>query len=280
MLNLFKKSRFLTLLTVLSINTVAAYDYCCEEPESRVYIGGFGGGLFSNSSTMSQTGTAFFLEAQGGPLAVYAKGRSNKSSTGFGGAQIGYERSIPFGCSGWSFAPAGEIEAFFYSHNKKGTLINDTDRLEAHDFINSFKLDMSLCLVNVVFSLKNPCWSGFTPYIGGGIGAAHIALKNADSLQIDPDEPIVNHYNSKRNDSTWAFAAQAKAGLRYSVSQSFHIFAEYRYVFVDTSNFLLGSTKYPTSGSPSINHVPTSPWNTQVGEMQYNAFAIGIQYDL
>jgi opacity protein-like surface antigen len=121
--------------------------------------------------------------------------------------------------------------------------------------------------------LKSPCLYGFTPYVGGGIGAARVSLKNAKSFQISPEELGINHFNSKRHDSSWAFAAQAKAGIRYDFCESFHIFGEYRYLYLDSSNYILGSTVYPT-------HVPTSPWNVKVSNVHYNAFAIGIQYDL
>lgn len=245
-------------------------DYC---QSNRFYIGGFGGGLYSNSTEISQLGTAFFEEAVGGPLAVHAEGHTKKNSVGFGGAQVGFEWRQSRGCSNWTIAPAAEVEALFYSNHKKGHLINPTNRLPEHDFVDSFKLDMSTILVNAVFSLNSPCLHGLAPYIGGGIGATHISLHDADSLQVEPIEAGVNHFNSRRSDSTWAFAAQAKAGLRYNIWKSFHIFGEYRYLFLDTSNFILGSTVYP-------NHAPTSPWNVRVKNIHYNAFVFGIQYDI
>lgn len=270
-------NRLIPLLALAAFNilpfSLSANDCCCETVESRVYIGAFGGGLYSDSTKLSQVGTAFLVEASGGPLAVNAKGHSKKNSFGFGGVQLGYERSMQLGCSDWVLAPAAEIEAFFYKHKQRGDLINDSDRLEEHDFVNSFNLDTSVCLINAVFSLNNDCMFGLTPYVGGGVGAAHLALKNAKSIQISPAEPGLNHYNSNRNDSSWAFAAQAKAGLRYNICNSLHIFAEYRYLFVDSSNYLLGSTSYP-------GHAVTSPWNVKVNDTHYQAFTFGIQYDL
>lgn len=253
---------------------------CCGAPveccnTSRTYIGAFGGGIYSNNTRMSQMGTAFFLEAEGGPLSVYAQGRSKKYSSGFGGVQIGYEASRSFGNSGATLLTAGEFEAYFFSQKKRGHLINsnDTNRLPEHDFLVSFKTDMSVLLVNAVFAIDTPCLRGFTPYVGGGIGAAHFCLKHADSLQTDPPEVGINHFNSKRSDSTWAFAAQAKAGLRYKIGESLHIFGEYRYLYVDASNYILGSTVYD-------GHAVTSPWNVKVHNIQNNAFAFGIQFDL
>lgn len=283
MFSFIKKGCLLGAL-LLSMNaSLAAWDCCdtftsdpCCEPSNRMYIGGFGGGLFSNSTTVTQMGTAFFTEAEGGPLAVYARGKTKSTESGFGGVQVGYEmapRSSFGACSDWSLAPAAEIEAFWYSHTKTGHLINPTDRLPEHDFLDSFHMKSGVYLANFVLSLTNSNFASFTPYVGGGVGATRISISRASSLQTSPPEEGINHFNSKRDDSTWAFAAQAKVGLRYNICNSFHIFGEYRYLFVDSSNYIFGSTVYPT-------HAPTSPWNVKVQNINYNAFVFGLQYDL
>lgn len=277
MFDLFNKGRLAALFALVFLSamnfSLMAYE-CCEPPScNRLYVGAFGGGIYSNSSKVSQFGTAFFPEAIIGPLSVIAEGRLNKTSTGFGGVQVGYEWSKPR-CSGWSLATAGELEAFFFEGKKQGHLINRTvTGLPEHDFFDSFHMNSSVILANVVFSLNSDCLFGFSPYLGGGIGATRISLNKADSLQVEPLEADINHFNSRRNDSSWAFAAQVKAGLRYNFCQMFHIFAEYRYLYVDASNYIFGATNYTT-------HVPTSPWNVRVKNANYNAFAIGVQFDL
>lgn len=271
MSSLYRK-KYLALLTTLLLITLScsltAQD-CCN----RFYIGAFGGGIYSNSSEADQYGTAFFSELESiGPLPIIAKGHLNKTSAGFGGVQIGYEWSQPL-CSGWSLAPAGELEAFFFSQNKKGHLINETViGLPEHDFFDSFHLNSSVILANLVVSVNNHCLCGFAPYVGGGIGPIRLSLSHADSTQVVPVEAGVNHFNSDPNDSYWTFAAQVKAGLGYQFCR-FQIFGEYRYLYVDASRYVFGSTNYPT-------HVPTSPWNVKLHNMQYNAFVFGIQYNL
>lgn len=259
------------LLTISS--SIMAWD-CCEPTNcNRFYIGAFGGGVYSNSSKMTQYGTAFFTEASGGPLSVIAEGNLNKTSTGFGGVQVGYEWSKPL-CSGWTIAPAAELEYFCFKHKKKGHLINHTvNGLPEHDFYNKFHMNSNFILANAVITINNDCMRAFSPYVGGGIGAARVSMHKADSLQVEPLEAGVNHFNSNRNDSSWAFAAQAKAGLRYNFCERFHIFAEYRFMYVDSSNYVLGATNY-------VTHVPTSPWNVKVKNTHYNAFAIGVQFDM
>jgi len=275
MFNLGRLSVLFALVALSAMNSSLTACECCEQPSSnRLYIGAFGGGIYSNNSKATQYGTAFFSERTSiGPLPVIAEGHLNTSSSGFGGVQVGYEWSKPM-CSSWSLAPAGELEVFFFNHRKKGDLINQTVvGLPEHDFSDSFHMNSSVILANVVFSLNNDCLFGFSPYVGGGIGATRISLHKADSFQVEPVEAGINHFNSNRSDSSWAFAAQAKAGLRYNFCQIFHIFAEYRYLYVDASNYIFGATNYTT-------HVPTSPWNVKVKNIIYNAFAFGVQFDL
>lgn len=280
MLSFFNKSRLLTLLTLLSLNSISSFlvaQECCDQPGcNRLYVGAFGGGLYSNSTKVIQQGTAFFTEAEGGPLAVYADGHTKSTSSGFGGVQIGYEwRDCPWniGCSDWTITPAAELEGYWYKQTKKGHLINTTDRLPEHDFLDSFHMDTGVYLANAVFSFNSCCLGSLTPYLGAGVGATRISISNASSLQTSPEEVGINHFNSDRSDSSWAFAGQIKAGLRYNFCESFHVFGEYRYLYVDASNYIFGSTVYDT-------HAPTSPWNVKVQNIRYNAFVVGVQYDL
>lgn len=267
------KGSLFALLGVLSFGSLAAEE-CCEPCNcDRMYLGAFGGGIYSNSNCASQMGTIYFFEILGGPQSINAKGHTKSTSSAFGGAHIGYEWSRPNDCSCWSIAPAAELEAFYYSHNKKGQLVNPADRLRELDFLDSFDMKSTVVLANAVFTLNSPRLCGFSPYIGAGIGAAHISIHNAKSYQLIPPEEGINHFNSRRSDSTWAFAAQVKAGLRYTFCNCFHVFGEYRYLYVDTSKYVFGATSYPT-------HAPSSPWNVKINDIQYNAFAIGIDFDL
>jgi len=255
-----------------------SHDCNCVSTDSRngnrLYFGGFGGGIYSDDSKMSQMGTALFSEVtDGGPLAVEARGHAKKNGTGFGGVQLGYEWSKCVDqCSSWTIAPGAEIEAYWLSRHIKGLLVNstDTDRLPEHDFLDTFHMNEGVYLANFLLSLNNT-WR-LSPYVGAGIGATRISLHDADSKQIAPLEAGINHFNSRTHDSSWAFAAQVKAGLRFNICK-YHFFGEYRYLFVDTSNYIFGSTVYPT-------HAHTTPWNVQIEDMQYSAFVFGVQFDL
>lgn len=282
MLKFFSKSYLSALLALSLLNTTGSSLMAeeCYYPSTcnRLYVGAFGGGLYSDSTNMSQTGTAFFTEAEGGPLAVDARGRSGRNSSGFGGAHIGYEwTQSPYyiGCSDWSLTPAAELEAYWYSHTKKGDLINPTARLPEHDFANSFPMNVGVYFLNGVFTLNNCCLGKFSPYVGGGIGVARLAIHKAESTQIAPPELGINHFNSNRGDSSWSFTAQAKAGVRYNICDRLNFFGEYRFLYVDSSRYVFGST---ISTTPP--HAPTSTWIIDIKNICYNAFTFGLQYDL
>lgn len=288
MFSIFKKSSLLAcaaaLMTLSAVSSFASeWDDCCEPTPcdcNRLYIGGFGGWLFPDSARATQIGNAFFDEDAGGPLTVFANGRVKGSSTGFGGVQVGYEWSKCVSncdCPSWAIAPALEAEAVFYSHKRKGHLFSDVDftRLEEHDFYDSFRANTTVLLGNVVLSLNNSLFGGaLIPYVGGGIGAARLSLHSAKSFQVQPPEEGINHFNSRTNDSAWTFAAQAKAGLRYKIFDSLQVFVEYRYLYIDSSNYIFGPTIYHTQ------HVPTSAWNVKLRNLQYNAVSLGLQYSL
>jgi opacity protein-like surface antigen len=272
MLNLFRKQN-LVILGALLLSSVSSHlSACCEPTNNRLYVGGFGGGIYSNSTKVSQLGVVFFTEAEGGPLAIDAKGRTKKTSSGFGGAQIGYEWSKYDNCAGWSLAPALEVEGFWFSNTKKGNLTNtiNSDRLAEHQFSDTFKMNTGVYLANAVISLKNQ-W-GLSPYVGVGAGLARLSINRASSFQVSPEEPEINHF-SNRKDSSWTLAAQIKAGLRYTIFKSFHIFGEYRFLYLDLSDYVFGSTSNPS-------HAQTSPWNVKMKNTEYNSFVFGLQYDL
>ena len=77
------------------------------------YVGVFGGGGSRSSTNVSQFGTAFFVEATGGPMAINATGQTGSGGVGFGGAHLGYEWSY-----GTHLRPALEIEGFYLAGNQ------------------------------------------------------------------------------------------------------------------------------------------------------------------
>jgi opacity protein-like surface antigen len=233
-------------------------------PARGVYIGVFGGGGSGTSTHVSQLGTAFFIEAEGGPLAVNATGRTDSGGVGFIGGQIGYELSY-----GSFVQPAFELEGFYLrTGTRRGTLDSPTDRLEQHTFDNTFSIRNSVYLASMVLSFPT-VHPGVTPYIGGGIGGARVSVSDANSLQTAPPELGVNHFNSGTDSSVWTFAAQAKAGVRVALGRNVYLFGEYRYLYVGSADQIFGNTVYPF-------HAPTTAWTVRFDDTSYHLGTAGI----
>lgn len=239
-------------------------------PPGSFYFGVFGGGGASNDFDVSQFGTAFYTEAEGGPLAVNAFGMLEGQSAGFWGAQLGYQAPGIFVDPHVTIGPAAELEALFLSNTTfTGDLMNNTDRLPEHDFAVSFPMSRSIFLVNGVINFTNVRYP-VHPYVGLGIGEAVIRISNATGTQVAPPEVGVNHYNASTNDTISTFAGQIKVGLVYDVWKNISVFADYRWIYLASTEFTFGSTVYAA-------HVVTSPWLVKMDTQRNNMGNVGIR---
>jgi len=244
----------------------------------KVYVGVFGGAGASNDVGIAQFGTAFFSEAEGGPLAVNAFGTARSGTIGLVGGQIGYQwPAIPLNLfnSFSGITPAAELEGYYLGKNSftGHELNNDTTRLPEHDILVTSPINTGVFLVNAVATFNLASQPMFQPYIGAGIGAGVLSITNADSAQVAPAEADVNHYNSNTSSSDAAFAAQVKAGLNVYLSPNIELFGEYRWLYLSSTDYTFGSTVYPT-------HAPTSSWLVTFDSQNYNLGAVGLRYTI
>ena len=235
----------------------------------KVYFSIFGGGGSSNRVNVNQYGTALFAEAIGGPLAVNAFGRTDRRNAGMIGGNVGYQFSdilLNSFSSQTSLSPAIELEGYYLGKSTFSAhdINNDTTRLAEHDFLVTYPLRTGVFLVNTVLNFNSANYSRWSPYVGAGIGAAVLSISNAGSLQVAPPEPGVNHYNGNPNDKTSAFAAQAKAGLNFAVTEHLSIFAEYRFLYIANANFTFGSTVFPGHAATTSNQLECQFWQPKL----------------
>lgn len=241
----------------------------------KLYVGIFGGGGSSNDFNATQLGTAYYLEAAGGPLAVNAFGQVNGQSSSFFGAQLGYQaEEISLASSSqWTLAPAVELEGYTMSDSTfHADLVNNSTRLDEHDFQVSYPMSRNVFLANGVINL-NYTRLLVHPYIGLGIGGALVRISGADATQISPPEVGINHYNSDNSDSTSAFAGQIKLGLGYDINKYVTIFADYRWLYIASTDFVFGSTVYE-------GHPETSSWQVKLDAQRYSMGDIGVRFNL
>jgi opacity protein-like surface antigen len=267
---------------ILLISTQAAYSGSMgmESPQSNgsIYVGVFGGGGALTAGNLSQKGTAFISDSSGGPLAVNATGTSKSSAAGVVGGHVGYQwqaRLLNHFNPNWTIAPATELEAYYLGGaTLSGKDINNgTTRLIEHDFHVSYPMQSGVFLINALLKFNHANLNTVHPYIGIGIGSALTSVSGASSVQRSPSEPNINHYNSDPSYSSTAFATQPKIGFDYNLSQNSSLFAEYRFLYLSSTNYTFGSTVYPT-------HVATSNWAVKIGSQYYNMGTVGIRYDI
>ena len=197
---------------------------------------------------------------------------SNNETSGYFGAQLGYRgQSVLMNPSSqWLLEPAGELEGFsMNSTTFNGSLSNNTSRAPEHNFSVSYPMNRTIFLANAVMGFNNPHWV-VQPYVGLGIGGALLRISSAYAAQVAPPEANVNHYNGNPNASNSAFAGQVKLGLNYDINQYFSVFAEYRWLYIASSNFTFGSTVY-------TGHPETSSWQVNMDAQRYNMADIGLR---
>lgn len=243
-----------------------------------VYIGAFGGAGASTKTDMHQYGTAFFTEAEGGPLAVNAFGRSNHRTVGLVGGHVGYEWSnsaLNMFSLSWNFSPAVEMEGYYLGHSsfKGHDINNETVRLPEHDFVVNYPMSTGVFLVNALANFNPSAYERWHPYVGAGIGGAIVSISHATAIQVSPPEVGVNHFNSNPNSTSPSFAIQVKPGLSFDINPRVGVFAEYRWLYLTNTSHIFGSTAYP-------GHAATSSWLTQLGPQYYNMGAIGINVNI
>ncbi|MGE3318196.1 MAG: outer membrane protein [Candidatus Berkiella sp.] len=266
------KFRLSSSLWLLALPTLAFANHA--QGTGNFYVGAFGGFGSSTHVDTNQYGTVFFIEANGGPLAVNAIGQLDSKNVAFLGAQLGYRgQDVCLNtCSQLTLTPALELEAF--AMNKRsfnGTLNNNTDRLEEHSFAVSYPMRTTVFLANAVLGFNNTTLL-VHPYIGLGIGSAIVKVSDANAAQTNPPEPGINHYNSNTNDTTSTFAGQIKIGLDYNLNECISLFAEYRWLYLASADFVLGSAVYPT-------HAPTSSWQVEIEPQKYHLGSIGVRFN-
>lgn len=243
----------------------------------KFYVGVFGGLGSSNDFNANQFGTAYFSEATGGPLSINASGQLGSQSTSFFGAQLGYQaQGISLNSSSpWTLGPAAELEGYSMGNSTfNGSLISNSTRVPnpEHDFVVSYPMSNTVFLANAVLNF-NHSRLPVHPYIGVGIGGAIVKISGASAAQVDPVEAGINHYNTNSNDTDSTFAGQIKLGLSYDINKYVSLFADYRWLYLASTDFVFGPTVYPT-------HVETSDWQVGLDSQKYNLGSVGIRFNL
>ena len=264
--HLVTKPLLASIITFLLASVSSAADIS----DSRsLYIGAFGGvGSFGEVS-MQQVGTVI-TQPPFPDINVDARGSADSVVAPIVGVQLGYElKKWDVSTSGWSIGMAAEVEGLYLTVEPEGAL--DIDPYLLGTQYVSLPLNGGAVLVNAVFSLRTPHSEAITPYVGLGAGYGAVFIDGSNST--NPSEPGINHFNSEPDASSGGLALQAKIGVRALISSSWSVFTEFRHIYIGSTEYTFGETDYPGE------HLPTTKWNVDLGEQNYNLWVSGLSYN-
>lgn len=268
---MLKQSTRLLLLTGSLVASLSLHALPQEDSEG-LYIGAFGAVGSSTSASLQQRGAVLLPPPSPLPrLPIDARGSTNSKSVTAGGIHLGYEwkRWNLDSDSSWGLKPAAEIEGVYIGKHSPLGEMPIMPRFLGTQYV-TIPMTAGVFTANAVFTLQTPYSDRIFPYLGIGIGMASLSIRGADSA--NPSEPGINHFNSDPDASDTAFAFQFKVGVKAEIYEELFLFAEYRYLSIDSTSYTFGATDYPGL------HFPTTPWNVNLGHQQYNLFVAGLQY--
>ena len=168
--------------------------------------------------------------------------------------------------SEWALKPAAELEGIYIGQQAPvGDMPITPGVLGTQDV--TFPMTVGVVLANAVLTIQTP-WSGtILPDLGVGAGVARLSLQGGNST--NPSEPGINHFDSWPDASATAFAMQFKAGLKGEVARNLLLFAEYRHLTINPTQYTFGETLPP--------HLPTDAWTVSLGRQSYNLLVAGLQ---
>jgi opacity protein-like surface antigen len=263
---IFIRNPLLALMTILSLASAAS---SADIPDSKgIYFGVFGGVGSLDEVSMDQVGTV--ITPHPFPdINVDGRGSADSVVAPIAGVQFGYElKKLDISTSGWSIGMAAEVEGLYLTAEPEGVL--DIDPYFLGTQYVSLPLNVGAILVNAVFNIRTPFSEAVTLY--GGVGAGYGAVFVGGSNSTNPSEPGINHFNSEPDASSGGLALQAKIGVRAKMSSNWSVFTEFRHIFIGSTDFTFGETDYPGQ------HLPTTKWNVDLGEQNYNLWVAGLSY--
>jgi opacity protein-like surface antigen len=263
------KSRLSPLFSLLCSRGASGPCGAADETSAQgAYIGVFGGFGSASATSLRQQGGFYLPGPLGTRVKVDAKGSTGTSQPPVLGVQAGYEwNRLKLGDSRWGVRPAVELEGLYIARHAPTGDMPITPSVLGTQYVTA-PMTVGVLLAGVAFTLQTPYSGRILPYLGVGAGLARTSIQGADS--VNPNEPGVNHFDSGADASAYAFAMQFKAGLKGEVAPNLLLFAEYRYLAINSTGYTFGSTRPP--------HFPTDTWQVSLGPQAYNLVVAGVQF--
>lgn len=232
-------------MVVRSITIIAAVLLSAgsARAETPFYIGAGPGVLAPSSVNLSISG------------AVHEDTGLNTSHSGPGKVTFGRQR-MASAFAGYYVLPWLRAEADVdYAVGEAKTFSFDLHAGDGDDESNAFPLPGTLSTFILTGNVMVSPWSygGFTPYIGGGVGAARVQWQSGVFPWALTDADSVNFLVMK---TRTVIAADAILGLDYAVTNHLSVGARYRFLWLGTGGSISGPGTEAGAG-PSAGAVLT-----------------------
>lgn len=295
---------FLYFVFVLAPFSLAAQN---NVSPMSTYVTPYGGVLLQNSAEVSQFGTAHKRGNYNAfdtdfDLQVNVKGESKRSL----GSTYGLTYGSVWNDEGRKWNPGFEVDLFYTHASHESSLANE-DAEEVtnvsgpngdsvlvfveehyaaghHTFSNSMTQASWNAALNLTLTYN---LSSSISVVGAcGVGFTAITLAEAESLQSSPapTDPgfetttdnggdVVNHFNSVPQAADNSLFGQLRLGANVQLAQNLALRFDARALFVGTSEFNFGSTRY-------TDHAPTDNWMYTIDRGVAQSIAVGLCYTL
>lgn len=195
------------------------------------------------------------------------RGKTAGEPVGVLGLQAGYEgKRQTFGQSEWALTPAAELEGLYIGQQSPVGDMPINPSVLGTQYV-TLPMTVGVVLANAVFTVQTPWSSKIFPYLGVGAGVARASHPGCQF-----HEP-----QRARHQTFRLMAGRVGDGLRDAVQgrperevvTNLHLFAEYRHLTLNPTQYTFGETLPP--------HLPTDSWTVSVGRQSYNLFVAGLQ---
>ena len=200
-------------------------------------------GLASNANAQSGYYPGWYVGIGAGPTIMqdpsgsFTFTRRNVPDPSFKAKMdLGFGADLSAGYEGL-FIPEIRVEAEINYHSNGLKSITSSFLPFPHSFGATGSIDTIGLMMNGYYDFLNS--SPWTPYLGGGVGAGHVALS-------DVGVPAVSPFTVSGKD--WQFAYQGIAGVRYSLTPNLSASLDYRYFSTIDPKFTVNTPIGSASG--------------------------------
>ena len=175
------------------------------------------------------------LSSLGGPVALGKISGGGLDPSFKAKMNLGFGVDVSAGYSGL-FIPEFRVEGEINYHSNGIDKVTSSFFPFPHTFGATGSIDAIGLMANGYYDFLNS--SAFTPYLGGGVGAAHVAITDAGI-------PALSGTTVSAKD--WQFAYQGIAGVRYSFTPNISLSLDYRYFATLDPKFTINTPLGPIS---------------------------------